>query len=173
MTRKSNTSFTSNMKKIFRLEECEPKKLIKELKEETIKALTFAREKYFEQDHSIICREYMEDGDEEFSGLTRDYFKEMSENMPRHFEEIQRSSEALWSKYTYIQEAYTYLRRVAPSLLIRSNKDLLEILDGMLILVDYHNKIQSRLANWKDVIKYYNERGIPVVLVEPNPDLVW
>ena len=159
------------LKKIFRLEECEPKKLIKELKEETTKAITFAREKYFEQDHSIICREYMEDGDEEFSGLTRDYHKEMSENMPRHFDEIQRASEDLWRKYTYIQEAYTYLRRVAPSLLIRS-KDLLELLDGMFILVDYHNKIQSRLAHWKDVIKYYNEHGQPVVLVEANPDSI-
>lgn len=156
--------------KIFKLEECEPKKLVQELKDEVTKALTFAREKYFEQEHSIICREYMDTGDEELGCLMRDYHKEMSENMPKHFDDIQKASEDLWRKYSYIQEAFTYLRRVAPSLLIRS-KATLEILDGMFVLVEYHNKIQSRLANWKDMIKYYNEHGQPVVLAEHNPDL--
>lgn len=170
--RENNISFKYNMlKTIYKLEECEPKKLVKELQAEVVKAITFARERYYERKHDIICREYLEDGEEEFGGLTRDYYKEMSENMPEYFDAIQKDSEALWEKYAYIHEAYTYLRRVAPSLLIRS-KDILEILDGMFVLIEYHNKIQSRLANWKDVIKYYNEHDQPVVIAKAKPDTV-
>ena len=76
--------------------------------------------------------------------------------------------EDLWKKYVYIKEAYTYLLRVAPTLLTRSKND---IVDGMFVIIEYHNKIQSKLAYWKDMIKYYNEHGQPVVLAKHNPDL--
>lgn len=170
MVRENNPSFTSNMemKDIYKLEECEPKKLVKELKEEVVKGITFAREKYFERNHDIICREYFEEGDEDFGGLMRDYHKEMSESMPKYFDAIQKDSEDLWKKYVYIKEAYTYLLRVAPALLTRSKND---IVDGMFVIIEYHNKIQSKLAYWKDMIKYYNEHGQPVVLAKHNPDL--
>lgn len=154
------------MKTIFKLEECEPKKLVKELKAEVVKTITFAREKYYERKNDIICREYLEESDEEFGGLMRDYYTEMAVNMPTYFDDIKKDSEDLWEKYSYIQEAYTYLRRVAPTLLTRN-----DIIDGMFVIIDYHNKIQSRLAHWKDVIKYYNEHGQPVVLAKANPNL--
>lgn len=165
--RKNNPSFTYCMKTIYKLEECEPKKLVKELKKEVVKVITFAREKYYERKHDIICREYLEESDEEFGGLMRDYYTEMAVNMPAYFDDIQKDSEALWEKYSYIQEAYTYLRKVAPTLLT-SNSD---IVDGMLVIVDYHNKIQSRLALWKDTIKYYNKRNQPVVITKADPNV--
>lgn len=167
MVHENNASFTSNMKTIYKLEECEPKKLVKALKEEVVKTVTFAREKYFDRKNDIICREYLEESDEEFGGLMRDYYKEMSENVPEYFDAIQKDSEDLWKKYDYIKEAYAYLRSVDPTLLTRHR----DIVDGMLTIVDYHNKIQSRLAMWKDTIKYYNERNQPVVLVKANPNL--
>lgn len=167
MVRKNNPSFTYNMKTIFKLEECEPKKLVKELESEVVKTITFAREKYFDRKNDIICREYMEDNDDDFGGLTRDYYKEMSENLPEFFDAIQKDSEALWEKYAYIKEAYVYLRSVAPTLLSNSN----DLIDGMLSIVEYHNKIQSRLALWKDMIKYYNEHDQPIVLVKAKPDV--
>ena len=165
--RENNPSFTYNMKTIYKLEECEPKKLVKELEAEVIKTITFARERYYERKHDIICREYFEEADEEFGGLMRDYYKEMSENLPSYFDAIQKDSEDIWKKYAYIQEAYVYLRKVAPTLLTKHKA----IVDGMFVIVDYHNEIQSRLAMWKDMIKYYNERNQPVVLVKANPNL--
>lgn len=155
------------MKTIYKLEECEPKKLVKELEAEVIKTITFARERYYARKHDVICREYLEDHDEEFGGLTRDYYTEMSVNMPSYFDAIQKDSEDIWKKYSYIQEAYVYLRKVAPTLLTRHRA----IVDGMFVIVDYHNEIQSRLSMWKDMIKYYNERNQPVVLVKANPNL--
>jgi hypothetical protein len=155
------------MKTIYKLEECEPKKLVKELEAEVIKTITFARERYYDRKHDVICREYFEEPDEDFGGLMRDYHKEMAENMPKYFDAIQKDSEDIWKKYSYIQEAYVYLRKVAPTLLTRHRT----IVDGMFVIVDYHNEIQSRLSMWKDMIKYYNERNQPVVLVKANPNL--
>ena len=136
-----------------KLNEGKPNKLVQYLKEEIQSILVMARKKLIERTNDIICREYTEESYHSEGGLERDYKKEMQESVPRYFFSIKQDADSIWARYSKVKEVYDFLHLAAPTLLVRHRS----IVDGMLKILEYHNDIQKKLAEWESVITYYTD----------------